>query len=100
MNLPVGGHPDLPIRIRVRMIRRVRQYERMGTSRKRWRDLSPRHRTGIVIAAVVQIGLQAAALVDLRRRSAHKVRGDKRFWAAASFVNFAGPIAYFVRGRR
>jgi hypothetical protein len=72
----------------------------MGTSRKRWSELSPRQRTGILIAAVVQIGLQAAALVDLRRRSAHKVRGGKRFWAAASFVNFAGPIAYFLRGRR
>jgi hypothetical protein len=48
----------------------------------------------------VQIGLQAAALVDLRRRSDSEVRGDKRVWAAASFVHFAGPIAYSMRGRR
>jgi hypothetical protein len=49
---------------------------------------------------MAQIGLQAAALVDLRRRPERRVRGDKRLWAAASFVNFAGPITYVLRGRR
>jgi hypothetical protein len=38
--------------------------------------------------------------VDLRRRPARKVRGDKRLWAAASFVSWAGPIAYFTYGRK
>ena len=72
----------------------------MNFSRRPWAEVSPQQRTAIVIAAVVQIGLQAAALVDLRRRPARRVRGDKRVWAAASLVNFAGPIAYFMRGRR
>ncbi|MGK2854020.1 MAG: PLDc N-terminal domain-containing protein [Microbacteriaceae bacterium] len=72
----------------------------MSSLQSRWRELSARQRTGILAAAVVQVGLQAAMLVDLRRRPAHRVRGNKRAWVAASFVNFAGPIAYFLRARR
>jgi hypothetical protein len=72
-----------------------------GPGRKRrWADLSGRERAGIGAAAAVQVALLAAALVDLRRRPARKVRGDKRLWAAASFVNYVGPLAYFVYGRR
>jgi hypothetical protein len=48
----------------------------------------------------VQVGLQVAALVDLRRRPPDRVRGRKAIWAALSFVNFLGPIAYFAYGRR
>jgi hypothetical protein len=68
--------------------------------RKRWRDLSGRQRAGIVVTGGVQLTLLAAALTDLRRRPAAEVRGDKRLWVAASFVNFAGPLAYFAFGRR
>ncbi|MGZ4269697.1 MAG: PLDc N-terminal domain-containing protein [Solirubrobacteraceae bacterium] len=70
------------------------------TRRRRWCDLSERQRAAIVALSVVQVSLQLAALVDLWRRPARRVRGDKRLWAAATFVNFAGPIAYFARGRR
>jgi hypothetical protein len=28
------------------------------------------------------------------------VRGSKLYWAAATFVNFVGPLAYFLFGRR
>jgi hypothetical protein len=68
--------------------------------KKRWRDLSGRQRAGITGAGVVQLGLLAAALTDLRRRPAKQVRGSKRLWIGVSFVNFVGPIAYFVFGRR
>jgi hypothetical protein len=49
---------------------------------------------------VAQVTLLVAALVDLRRRPARKVRGDKRLWTALSFVNYVGPIAYFTVGRK
>jgi hypothetical protein len=68
--------------------------------KKRWSELSPRERTAICVLGTVQVGLQAAALVDLRRRPSRKVNGDKRAWAAASFVNFLGPLAYFFFGRK
>jgi hypothetical protein len=54
----------------------------------------------ILVGVVVQFGLQAAALWDLRRRPAAGVRGPKQLWAVAAFVNFLGPVAYFVLGRR
>lgn len=66
----------------------------------RWQDLSDRQKAGIVAAASVQFALQAAALVDIRRRRPDQLRGTKRAWTAASFVNFLGPIAYFLYGRK
>jgi hypothetical protein len=68
--------------------------------KKRWRDLSGRQRAGITGAGVVQLGLLAAALADLRRRPAKRVRGSKKVWFGVSFVNFVGPLAYFAFGRR
>lgn len=65
-----------------------------------WQDLSERQKAGIVAAALVQVGLQLAALIDIRRRRPEQVRGSKRAWATATFVNFLGPIAYFVYGRK
>ena len=67
---------------------------------KDWSDLSVRQKTGIVLAGTIQIGLLAAALVDMSRRSLEGIRGSKRLWRAAAFVNFVGPICYFLFGRR
>jgi hypothetical protein len=69
-------------------------------SKKRWSELSPEQRTGIVFAGAVQLGLLAAALADLRRRPATEIRGTKGLWAAVSLVNYVGPLAYFIFGRR
>jgi len=53
-----------------------------------------------VIGAAVQLVLLATALADIYRRPAGEIRGSKRLWAAAAFVNFVGPISYFLFGRR
>jgi bacteriorhodopsin len=68
--------------------------------RKRWGELSTRQRRWIVVAGVLQVLLAAAALLDLRRRPSDQVRGSKKLWAAATSVNFVGPLAYFAFGRR
>jgi hypothetical protein len=68
--------------------------------KQRWSDLSSRQQRAIIAAGVVQNGLLVAALIDLRRRPAEQVNGNKRLWAAVSFVNFVGPIAYFAFGRK
>ena len=65
-----------------------------------WSELGRTERRVLVLLGTVQFGLEAAALVDLYRRSARGVRGPRWLWAAASLVNFVGPIAYFVFGRR
>ena len=67
---------------------------------KRWGDLSSTQRKAVVLSGVVQLGLLAAALADIYRRSAEEIRGDKRLWAVVAFVNFVGPVSYFLFGRR
>lgn len=64
-----------------------------------WRDLSPCTRTVITAAGTVQLGLFAAAQIDLTRRTADQVRGSKLRWRLLSFVNFFGPLSYFRWGR-
>jgi len=73
----------------------------MGKHRKkRWSDMSRGQQAATVVGAVVQMTLLAAALWDISHRPAAGVNGSKRAWTAASFVNFAGPIAYFLFGRK
>jgi hypothetical protein len=68
--------------------------------KQRWNELSGGQRRAIVGAGIVQVALMLAALVDIRRRPAQQIRGPKRAWVAASFVNTIGPLAYFVFGRK
>ena len=70
---------------------------------RRWSDLSERTRRLLVTAAVADAALRVAALVDIKRRPASQIRGQKRVWAAAvAIINSAGvvPVSYFVFGRR
>lgn len=69
-------------------------------AKKEWKDLSTGQKRGIVLSGAVQFLLLAAALVDIYRRPKEEVRGNKLVWTLASFVNFVGPIAYFLFGRR
>jgi hypothetical protein len=68
--------------------------------RSKWREMSPVRRTGLVLMGLIQFSLLAAALWDLRRRPPEMVRGDKRLWVGLSFINYVGPISYFVVGRK
>jgi hypothetical protein len=75
--------------------------EDVGSGRKKgWGELSPVGRAAVVVLGAVQLALQAATLWDLRRRSDQELRGSRRWWAAASFVNVVGPVAYLAFGRR
>ena len=72
----------------------------VAVANKRWSELSAGQRRGIVFSGVVQVALLGAALVDIWRRPEEEIRGNKRMWALAAFVNFVGPIAYFAFGRK
>lgn len=53
----------------------------------------------LVPVVLIQLGLMIAAIVDLIRRP--QTRGPKWVWALVIlFVNFIGPIIYFVAGRK
>ena len=67
---------------------------------KSFKDLSGGQRLRLAITAALQIALQAAALKDLKMRPAALVNGPKPLWFAVSFINFFGPVAYFVLGRK
>jgi hypothetical protein len=73
---------------------------RAVAERRSWQELSPLQRVGIVVAGVVQMGLLLTALRDLRQRPDDEINGSRRFWKAAVFVNYIGPVAYFWKGRR
>jgi hypothetical protein len=71
--------------------------------RRRWSDLSERTRRLLITAAVADGALRAAALIDITRRPASQIRGQKRVWAAVvAIISSAGilPISYFIFGRR
>ena len=68
--------------------------------RKQWKDFSPAQKLGAILAGIVQVSLLAAALVDIRRRPVAQVRGPKWAWAMVAFINFFGPISYFLFGRK
>jgi hypothetical protein len=67
---------------------------------KRWGDLTSAQRIGIVLLGILQLLLLSASLWDIRQRSADEINGSKQVWTAAVFVNFIGPIAYFLFGRK
>ena len=68
--------------------------------KKRWAEMTGPQRVMTILGTAVQMALFAAAMSDIRRRPAEQIRGSKRVWRAAAFVNYAGPIAYFLFGRR
>jgi len=67
---------------------------------KRWSELTTSQRAAVVLLGTLQMALLAAALWDIHRRPEEEIRGSKRMWTAAAFVNFIGPIAYFLFGRK
>lgn len=69
-------------------------------SRKRWSDLSPQQQAAIGVVGLIQITLLLLALIDIRRRPAEQINGSKRLWRAVAFINFLGPISYFLFGRK
>ena len=72
----------------------------MRGTQKRWRDLTSTQKRGITILGIIQVSLLGAALWDIRRRPADQIRGSKWLWTMAAFVNYVGPLAYFIVGRK
>lgn len=67
--------------------------------KKSWNEISVVNRWRIAVLGLAQLALQFVALRDLVKRPATEVRGSKGAWAAASFLNFLGPLAYLAFGR-
>ncbi len=68
--------------------------------RKSWSEMSTWQKVAIQLAAAVQLALLAAAQWDLTKRSDDELNGSKSLSRAITFVNFIGPLAYFMVGRK
>ena len=69
-------------------------------AKRSWSEFTSLQKTGVVLGGATQLGLLAAALADIRPRPQEEIRGSKRAWVAAAFVNLVGPLSYFLFGRR
>jgi NAD(P)-dependent dehydrogenase (short-subunit alcohol dehydrogenase family) len=67
---------------------------------QKWAELSDRQRALVLGAAAAELSLKIAALVDMSRRPADRIRGPKALWRAAMAVNLLGPLSYFAFGRK
>jgi len=65
-----------------------------------WRDLTRVQRVAMLLASMLQVALTVTALRDIHQRSADEINGSKWMWTAAAFINFIGPTAYFMFGRK
>ena len=71
-----------------------------AAAEKKWAELSDRQRAWLLAAAAGELSLKIAALMDIKRRPADRIRGPKVLWRAAMAVNLLGPVSYFAIGRK
>ena len=67
---------------------------------RRWSELSRRQKLAVALLVSAQLSLAAGAWRDLAQQPAEQVNGPKPIWASIIAINFIGPLAYFMRGRR
>lgn len=68
--------------------------------KKSWRDMSKAQRISVVVSGVVNMALLVAAQRSIAKTPDSGIRGKKVVWRAVSFINFFGPVSWFVFGRR
>ena len=67
--------------------------------KKRWSELTPQQRGGVIALVAVQAALAAFAQRDLGTRSEADLRGPKLMWRILTLNTF-GALAYIVVGRQ
>lgn len=65
-----------------------------------WKELSAGKRTFIVLLIIVQLALTGAAHADIATSRESELTASKRTWRMISLIDFVGPVAYFLAGRR
>jgi Phospholipase_D-nuclease N-terminal len=65
----------------------------------KWSDLNERQRRLVIVWGAGATILGLATLIDVMRRPADQIRGPKWLWSSAAFIDYVGPIAYFIYGR-
>lgn len=70
----------------------------MTRTTKPWRELALWQKIALIIISAAQVMLLGAALWDIRQRQPQELNGSKELWTVLSFINFIGPVTYFLFG--
>ncbi|WP_017197687.1 PLDc N-terminal domain-containing protein [Arthrobacter sp. M2012083] len=68
--------------------------------KKSWRDMTKGQRIMLLVSGAVNMALLGAAQRSIGKTPDEQIRGKKAIWRAVSFINFFGPVSYFLFGRR
>jgi hypothetical protein len=68
--------------------------------KKSWRDMSKGQRISVMASGALNLALLVAAQRSIAKTPDAGIRGKKGIWRAVSFINFFGPVSYFLFGRR
>jgi len=72
----------------------------VSRKKRKFSELSPAARVGVVAAGVGQVTLAVLAFTDLAGRPKKEINGPKPAWVPVILVNWFGPITYFLFGRK
>ena len=61
-----------------------------ANAQRKWAELSDRQRALLLAAAAAELSLKVAALIDIKRRPADRIRGPKALWWPVLFVQPVG----------
>ncbi|MDR6436959.1 hypothetical protein J2790_002102 [Paenarthrobacter nicotinovorans] len=62
--------------------------------------MSKGQRISLVVSGALNLALLVAAQRSIAKTPDSMIRGKKVLWRAVSFVNFFGPVSYFLFGKR
>jgi hypothetical protein len=68
--------------------------------KKSWRDMTKGQRIMLLVSGAINMALLGAAQRSIGKTPDDQIRGKKAIWRAVSFINFFGPVSYFLFGRR
>ena len=68
--------------------------------KKSWKDFSSGQKAAMIVLGLIQVALLIAAQRDIGRTRDSEINGSKGMWRALAFVNWVGPISWFVFGRK
>ncbi len=71
----------------------------MTKSKRKWSELSPRGKAGIVALMIGHFALVGVAHADLSKRPAEQIHGPKWLWRMLTAANTSFTVAYLVWGR-
>lgn len=71
----------------------------MSKRKRKWSELSPRGKAGVVALIIAHFALVGVAHADLSKRPAEQIRGPKWLWRMLTTSNTTFTVTYLVWAR-